>query len=152
VVGEKAEQDRAVAHFPAVAVDLVESYLEQPGTWVTLLTDDMGDTFPSCLLLRGLWSLWATLCVVHRSIGPLRPQQAVAAMGDEAEEHRAIANCPAAIVDIGEGDRLAGQGFAEVDDLAAPLMSPLHRTRRTIAPASGSGERRMPSQRRKDGR
>src|SRR5450432_415570 len=93
----------------------------------------MGDTFlvsfrsaVACLLLLllfYLWTLWATrLRVVHRSTGPaLGFAQTVAVMSDDAESDRAVGGGPTAILVFDETDRLADQGFADVDRVALPL-------------------------------
>src|SRR5271165_572839 len=73
------------------------------------------------LLLPRLWTLWATRSVVHKSTaGGFGFAQAVAAMGDNAENDRAEADRPAGGV-LGEADRLAGERAIEVDELASPF-------------------------------
>jgi hypothetical protein len=65
-----------------------------------------------------LWTLRATRSVVHKSTALLRqPDQRVAALGEETEQDRAVADRPEALV---EADGLAAQRLADVDEGAAP--------------------------------
>ena len=84
---------------------------------MTDLTDDMGDTilvlFRSVAAAGGLWTLWATRSVVHKSTARgFGFSQAVAAMGDDAERDGAEADRPAGGV-FGEANRLAGERAIE---------------------------------------
>ncbi len=73
------------------------------------------------LVLPRLWTLWATRSVVHKSTaGGFGFAQAVAAMGDNAENDRAEADRPAGGV-LGEADRLAGERAIEVDELCPAI-------------------------------
>src|SRR5271165_3327878 len=73
------------------------------------------------LLLPRLWTLWATRSVVHKpTAGRFGFSQAVAAMGDDAENDRAEADRPAGGV-LGEADRLAGERAIEGNELAPPF-------------------------------
>ena len=126
----------------------------QPATSVTLLTDDMGDTILLCsgLLLLGLWTLWATRSVVHKSTAlPLRwACESMAATVEHAEHTgpKATVQRPSS---VDEGDGLADQRLADEDLGALPLdhavaAHPAHRRA-----GGSSGWRRMPSQRRGEG-
>jgi hypothetical protein len=68
-----------------------------------------------------LWTLRATRSVVHKSTALLRqPDQRVAALGEETEQDRAVADRPEAVVALVEADGLAAQRLADVDEGAAP--------------------------------
>ena len=72
-------------------------------------------------MLLGLWTLWATRSVVHKSTARgFGFSQAVAAMGDDAERDGAEADRPAGGV-FGEANRLAGERAIDVDEFASPF-------------------------------
>ena len=82
---------------------------------MTDLTGDMGNTILGfvqvCCCCCACGPCGQRACVVHKSTAAwrLRLLQAVAAMSDDAERDRAVADVPGAVLGFGEADRLAGQ-------------------------------------------
>lgn len=84
----------------------------QPGTWVTLLTDNMGNTFLVLFsLLAAVFApvgMWSTRSVVHMSTGGrFRLSQAVIPMGNDAKIDWSVGDRPTAIVGFDQADGLA---------------------------------------------
>ena len=103
--------DEAFADFAPLALEFTQGphRCEQPGTWATVLTGDVGDTIPcsfSCRLslLLELWTLWTWRGLVHKSTACVwRLPQAPAATIGEVEDDRAKAD----VGGLGEGRREA---------------------------------------------
>src|SRR3954447_16697868 len=98
---------------------------EQPGTWVTVLTGDMGNTFP--VLFRsavvaaavGLWATRLRCPQIHSG-----DVSACAGdrwrLSDSAKHDRSVGDRPAIRI-LCEADRLADEGSTDVDRVASPL-------------------------------
>jgi len=73
------------------------------------------------LLWFGLWTLWATRGVVHKSTATGGFAQAIAAMRDDAERDRSIVSGKVSGGVLDQTDRLASECLVDVDRVAQPL-------------------------------
>ena len=85
-----------------------------------------------------------------RSAGGARPPQAAAGV-DRAQQHRPEPHTPQPVLTLLDADRFTDQRARDPHQLAAPLISPLIRTRRTAVPLAYSGDRSRPLQQRGEG-
>ena len=72
-------------------------------------------------------------------------------MLDEAEQDRAVAHRPGSVRGFGEADGLAGQRFADVDEVAVPADQAVGLYRAGLVGLGLGGGRSTPSQRRGEG-
>jgi len=97
----------------------------QPGTWVTLLTDDMGNTFlvlfssVSVAEPVGLWATPLRCPHVHRLASRL--SQPVLAVIDHAEHDRSEEDRMPTVGIVSQTNRLADECRGDVDRVAPPL-------------------------------
>ena len=97
----------------------------QPGTWVTLLTDDMGNTFLvlfSSVSVAEPVGLWATpLRCPHVRRLASRLSQPVLAVIDHAEHDRSEEDRMPTVGIVSQTNRLADECRGDVDRVAPPL-------------------------------